>query len=192
MSEMFLYTVKPRKVIIGLSGSTKVIRTSKSVYLTKEDVFLCLKSAIVYRRFANEGINERVTIDDVERVHRENYISPEDWKKFEINQKAAAQGTVVVNENPENNNPIEDEVVDETVDPVKENEEEKECELDAPTNNESEHSEDSSVKEENEEDTVITENNDTVVADEESQNVDDTNVESDDDEEIEKVNSEEE
>ena len=50
--ETFLYTVKPRKTIIGLSGSVKVLRTSKSVYLTKEDVYLCLKSATVYRRFA--------------------------------------------------------------------------------------------------------------------------------------------
>lgn len=98
MSEnnMFLYTVKPRKTIIGLSGSTKVIRTNKSLYLTKEDVYLCLKSATVYRRFANEGFNERVTIDDVDRVHREFYISPEDWKKFQAEEKSANHGTVVV------------------------------------------------------------------------------------------------
>lgn len=94
-NQVFLYTVKPRKVIVGLSGSTRAIRTNKSLYLTKEDVFLCLKNAIVYRRFANEGIVERVTIDDVERVHREKYISVEDWKKYCETKMSADQGKVL-------------------------------------------------------------------------------------------------
>lgn len=94
-NQVFLYTVKPRKVIVGLSGSTRAIRTNKSLYLTKEDVFLCLKNAIVYRRFANEGIVERVTIDDVERVHREKYISAEDWKKYCETKMSADQGKVL-------------------------------------------------------------------------------------------------
>lgn len=94
-NQVFLYTVKPRKIIVGLSGSTRAIRTNKSLYLTKEDVFLCLKNAIVYRRFANEGIVERVTIDDVERVHREKYISAEDWKKYCETKMSADQGKVL-------------------------------------------------------------------------------------------------
>ena len=95
MSEnTFLYTVKPRKTIVGLSGSTKVIRTAKSVYLTKEDVYLCLKNAVVYRRFANEGINERVTIDSVERVHRDKYISEKDWHAFLTMEASKGNGEV--------------------------------------------------------------------------------------------------
>lgn len=167
MSEMFLYTVKPRKAIIGLSGSTSVIRTNKSVYLTKEDVFLCLKSATVYRRFANEGFNERVTIDDVERVHRENYISPEDWEKFLVAQKAEGAGSVVVHENE---TPVAPPVED---------------------NNESKQSEDSSVEDENKEDTVVVDESTDI--EEDSQAVkENEEVESDDDDEIEKIDSVEE
>lgn len=95
-NQVFLYTIKPRRVIVGLSGSNRAIRTNKSLYLTKEDVFLCLKNAIVYRRFANEGINERVTIDDVERVHREKYISVDDWKKYCETKMSVDQGKVIV------------------------------------------------------------------------------------------------
>lgn len=176
MSEMFLYTVKPRKTIIGLSGSTKVIRTNKSVYLTKEDVYLCLKSAIVYRRFANEGFNERVTIDDVERVHREHYISPEDWIKLQANEKSAGTGTVVVpNIEKEESTKVEDHVVETLI------------------KNESKQSKDFSVKEEIEEDTVIVEEDNSTVTDEKSLDVEDEeDIESDDDIEIEKINSEEE
>lgn len=163
MSEnnMFLYTVKPRKTIIGLSGSTKVIRTNKSLYLTKEDVYLCLKSATVYRRFANEGFNERVTIDDVDRVHREFYISPEDWKKFQAEEKSANHGTVVV----PNEEIIEPEIL-----------------------KESEHSEttDEIVETEKASNPVEEKENKDVIV--ESQNdKDDTEVESDDDLEIDKV-----
>ena len=172
MSEnnMFLYTVKPRKTIIGLSGSTKVIRTNKSLYLTKEDVFLCLKSATVYRRFANEGFNERVTIDDVDRVHREFYISPEDWKKFQAEEKSANHGTVV----------ILDESVIESINTLKATESE--------ILKESEHSESANeiVETEKTSDPVEEKENTDVMV--ESQNdKDDTEVESDDDLEIDKV-----
>ena len=100
MSEnnMFLYTVKPRKTIIGLSGSTKVIRTNKSVYLTKEDVYLCLKSAIVYRRFANEQRNERVTILNIDRLHNEKFMTEEQYKEYKQNLKDGQRGSVIVEE----------------------------------------------------------------------------------------------
>ena len=172
MSEnnMFLYTVKPRKTIIGLSGSTKVIRTNKSLYLTKEDVFLCLKSATVYRRFANEGFNERVTIDDVDRVHREFYISPEDWEKFQAEEKSANHGTVVI--------------PDESIIESTNNLETTESEI----LKESEHSESANeiVETEKTSDPIEEKENTDVMV--ESQNdKDDTEVESDDDLEIDKV-----
>ena len=94
MDKSFLYTVNPRKVITGLSG-VNAIRTSKSLFLTKEDVKICLQKASVYRRFAQEGINERVTIGNIDRVHREHYISEEDWNK-ELD-KSMSEGHGVVN-----------------------------------------------------------------------------------------------
>lgn len=81
MEETYLYSVHPRRVITDLSGVSS-IRVAKSLFLTKEDVYKCLKKATVYRRFANIGINERVTIENVDRVHRDEYISEEDWKKM--------------------------------------------------------------------------------------------------------------
>ena len=77
-NETFLYTVNPRKVIVGLSG-VKAIRSAKSLHLTKEDVLACLKKATVYRRFSNEGMNVRVTPSNVDRLHNAKFISEEEW-----------------------------------------------------------------------------------------------------------------
>lgn len=189
MSDMFLYTVKPRKAIIGLSGSTKVVRTNKSLYLTKEDVLICLKNATVYRRFANEGINERVTIDNVDRVHRENYIAESDWAAFCAQEKSKDHGSVKVPVS----NPADNEKKEEIVAPV----------------DEIVGSTDDTDKEESEQTEEVSENvtenkientlpvNESIVAASEaveestteaSQDVeDDTAVESDDDEEVEKA-----
>ena len=92
----FLYTVNPRKVITGLSG-VNAIRTAKSLFLTKEDVKICLQKATVYRRFASEGINERVTVGNIDRLHRENYVSEKDWVTDERENRndTSAQGWAI-------------------------------------------------------------------------------------------------
>ena len=126
MSNVFLYTVNPRRTINGLSGSTKVVRTPKSLFLSKEDVYLCLKNASVYRRFANEGINEKVTIDNVDRVHREKYIPESEWAAFVAKEKSSDHATVAATNNVSNHhieektveaaetNPVKDENVETT------------------------------------------------------------------------------
>lgn len=192
MSEMFLYTVKPRRTIIGLSGSVKVVRTNKSLYLTKEDVLLCLKSATVYRRFANEGINERVTIDDVDRVHRENYIPASEWEAFCAMEKSKVHGTVVDPVVP----PVEDEK-EETVNPENDKEEKSDQEKTVVIN-ESEHPEEVSenVTENNDVENTLPVDDAIVTASEaveegtaetSQDDEDDTAVESDDDEVVEKA-----
>lgn len=98
MQETFLYSVNPRKVITGIEG-VGPIRTPKSLYLTKEDVKLCLSKGTVYRRFSLEGRNERVTIANVDRLHNSTYISEEEWK---TKQFEAPKAPVVV-EDDENN-----------------------------------------------------------------------------------------
>ena len=185
MSDMFLYTVKPRKAIVGLSGS-KVVRTNKSLYLSKEDVLICLKNATVYRRFANEGINERVTIDNVERVHRENYIAESDWAAFCAQEKSKDHGTVkdtgAVDGEKKNEivAPV-DKIVESTDDTDKEKSEQTEEVSENVTENKIETTlpvnESIAAAEAAEESTTET-----------SQDVeDDTAVESDDDEEVEKA-----
>ena len=109
----FLYTVNPRKVITGLSG-VNAIRTAKSLFLTKEDVKICLQKATVYRRFANEGINERVTVGNIDRLHRENYVSEKDWDAVQAKEMSEGHGKVEV--------PVEDpdKVINENLTPVPE------------------------------------------------------------------------
>lgn len=94
MEQTFLYTVNPRRIIKGISG-VKEIRTAKSLQLTKEDVLICLKNATVYRRFANVGINERVNIGNIDRVHREEYIPEDKWEAFLASEKAQGNGLAV-------------------------------------------------------------------------------------------------
>ena len=91
----FLYTVNPRKVITGLSG-VNAIRTAKSLFLTKEDVKICLQKATVYRRFASEGINERVTVGNIDRLHRENYVSEKDWDAMQAKEMSEGHGKVEI------------------------------------------------------------------------------------------------
>lgn len=107
----FLYTVNPRKVITGLSG-VNAIRTAKSLFLTKEDVKICLQKATVYRRFANEGINERVNVGNIDRLHRENYVSEKDWDAVQAKEMSEGHGKVEVPEEDP------DTVINENLEPV--------------------------------------------------------------------------
>lgn len=93
----YLYTVNPRKIIKGISG-VNILRTPKSLQLTKEDVYTCLKSASVYRRFANEDLIKRVTTGNVDRLHNEKYMTDEEYKEYLISQSSAPQKTVTVHE----------------------------------------------------------------------------------------------
>lgn len=79
MAELFLYTVYPRRPIVVEGAGT--IRVPKSVQLTKEDVFNVLKVATVYRRFPGLPEAIRVTVDTVDRYHRKEYLSDEEWAK---------------------------------------------------------------------------------------------------------------
>lgn len=83
MSERYLYSVHPRKPIKNLSD-VAIIRVPKSLSLTLEDVLTCLKSAVVYRRFANENKIERVTILNAERLHNAKFMTEEEYEKFLI------------------------------------------------------------------------------------------------------------
>ena len=90
--DTFLYEVHPKRVITGIPG-IPAIRVRKSVYLTKDDVIKCLEKGSVYRRFSLK--TERVTTANLDRVHREEYISEEDWPDFLVKLKAEGNGQVV-------------------------------------------------------------------------------------------------
>ena len=87
----FLYSINPKKLIRFLNGNPIIppIRTSKTLSLTKEEVRECLKYGSLYRRFANEGVNVRVTINNIDRLHNAKLMTEEEYKKFleEENEK---------------------------------------------------------------------------------------------------------
>lgn len=92
MENVFLYSVSPKKPLMLKDGT--VIRVAKSVYLSKEDLVSILGKAVVYRRFIEAGVNEKVTTANIDRVHREKYVSEADWKNVQIKESSNNVGTV--------------------------------------------------------------------------------------------------
>ena len=96
----FLYIVYPKRPIKNLNENITLLRVSKSLQLNKDEVLKCLECGSVYRWFSNEGITEKITINDIDRVHRANYISKEDWKHIQNISGEVANLTVNGIENP--------------------------------------------------------------------------------------------
>lgn len=119
--EVYLYSVNPKRVIKGLSGAQD-IRSPRSLLLTKEDVLKCLPLGSVYRRFAAEGRNERVTIDTVDRFHRANYITEAEWEAMKNTkaEEAPVEAVPVVEEKVEEvvAAPVVEEVAEQAVEEV--------------------------------------------------------------------------
>ena len=78
----YLYSVHPKRIIKTLSDKSIVIRRPQSLFLNLEDVKECLKYGSVYRRFANESRNERVTLRNVERLHNAKFMTEEEYEKL--------------------------------------------------------------------------------------------------------------
>jgi len=84
MSESrFTYIVNPRRPIRGISDMP-VIKSSKTLKLTKEEVLIAMKCGPVYRKFANEGIQERVDGANIDRLHNEKFISEREYSGTSI------------------------------------------------------------------------------------------------------------
>lgn len=93
MEQTYLYAVHPKKVIRDLPIAP--IRAPKSLQLTKDQVRTCLKSGTVYRRFASENRNERVTICNIDRLHHARYMSEEDYEAFKDQEQNGNRGSVI-------------------------------------------------------------------------------------------------
>ena len=80
----YLYSVNPRKVIKFLHGEQIIppIRVAKTLSLTKEEAKECLQYGTVYRRFANENRNERVTTRNIDRLHNAKYMDEKEYSEF--------------------------------------------------------------------------------------------------------------
>ena len=79
LEEVYPYQVNTRMPIVGLTIG--ILKVPATVKLTKEDVIICMKKAPVFRRYSN-GIKERVSISNIDRLHREDFISEEDYNKM--------------------------------------------------------------------------------------------------------------
>ena len=113
----YVYTVNPRRPIRGIAG-IKSIRTGTTLKLTKEEVKIAMKSGHVYRRFANEGINQRVTGENLDRLHNEKFMSEKEYKEF-LNEsteeiKSSVDSKVeepsVETQEPVKNTPVEEKI----------------------------------------------------------------------------------
>ena len=119
LDERYLYTVNPKRVIRNLNENIPMLRASKSLFLTKEEVLKCLEYGSVYRRFSYINHLERVTKYDVDRVHRAKFISKLDWEKIEEKSKnienLAINGTESNNGDPSVvvSEPVADDALDE-------------------------------------------------------------------------------
>lgn len=102
METTYLYSVNPKKIIKDLP--TPPIRSPRSLYLTKDQVRICLKSGTVYRRFAAENRNERVTILNIDRLHNDKFMTEEEYKLFlesKVNDQRGSITTVNTEEKKE-------------------------------------------------------------------------------------------
>ena len=94
LEEVYLYSVRPSRPI-ALSDGT-VIRSAKSVYLSKEDLKTILPNSIIYRRFASGNV--KVTTQNIDEVHvadpsKANSASTREAKVEEMSKHV---GTVTV------------------------------------------------------------------------------------------------
>lgn len=106
----YLYSVNPRRTI-KLKGLLP-LRTSKSLYLSKDQVRECLKYGSVYRRFANINRIEKVVGLDVDRLHNAEFYTPEEWAKKLANGEVTVEETKPeVVEEPTVEEPNKDEVI---------------------------------------------------------------------------------
>ena len=113
METTYLYSVNPKKIIKDLP--TLPIRSPRSLYLTKEQVLICLKSGTVYRRFAAENRNERVTILNVDRLHNDKFMTEEEYKAFLESKTDNQRGTTINDHEEDKKETVVEDVIKEEV-----------------------------------------------------------------------------
>lgn len=152
--ELYIYAVHPKKVIV-IDG-VGAIRSPKSLYLSKEDVLTCLKKASVYRRFPF-GVSEKVNIDNIDRLHREKYMTEAEYNEYIKSEKSANHGYVYGDFAISSTEKLEDKNVQESS-PINNNESTAEVETEKQTDAKSEIVDESAPSQENQENTSAQDN----------------------------------
>lgn len=123
----YMYSVNPKRLIKTLKD-VPAFRVPKTLELEIDDVKECLKFGTVYRRFTGPAGNVRVTVDNVERLHNEEFMTPEQYKQFIIDNNS--QGHSQVRE------PEMKKIDEDVAEPVKEKEVEPSHEVESTNNGE--------------------------------------------------------
>lgn len=120
----FTYVVNPRRPIRGIQD-LPAIKGSRTIKLTKEEVLTCMACGPVYRRFANESIQERVTAANLDRLHNEKFISEREFNggskipvvksSNKLEEEPTVEEKVEQKPAPEVTEEVKEEVVEETV-----------------------------------------------------------------------------
>ena len=176
----YTYCIQPRRVIKDLPDVGN-IRTPKILQLTKEEVLICMKSGHVFRRFAAESRNERVTSDNLDRLHNDKFMTEKEYKEFLKNsdvvdeEKEEVAADPVVEDNASEEETVETielednaEIKDEAV-AIEETTEEALSEDENTTSDEAEISEDVNDEEIVDEDTEDESEDDEIVDNEEEE-----------------------
>lgn len=93
LEERFTYKVVPKSPIRNIVKG-KIIMKPTTLSLSKSEVLQCLKHGSVYRKFYLESSNnmERVTPSNLDRLHRSNHITEDDYKnnQSDMNDKTVS------------------------------------------------------------------------------------------------------
>lgn len=84
MDERYMYTVCPRIPIRGLVKG-RVIVKPENLSLSKDEVLECMKHGRVYRKFYCEMNPEAVTPSNLDRLHRKDHLTEEQYKALTSN-----------------------------------------------------------------------------------------------------------
>ena len=91
-NDRYMYTVKPRGRISGLSDG-QFVRVAKTLSLNKDDVQICLRRGIVYRVFPDGS--ERVFPMNLDRLHNAKHYTEEEWNQVKVKELSKDQGSVI-------------------------------------------------------------------------------------------------
>jgi hypothetical protein len=118
LAETYTYTVIPRRPIKNIVKG-KVIFKATNLSLTKEEVLQCMKYGAVYRKFYMQSDPERVTPSNLDRLHRSEHISEEQYKAILEKEKdtvvGASEEVSGTDDNPSPDNTEESSVEDTSV-----------------------------------------------------------------------------
>ena len=89
----FLYEVAPKIPIRDLFPN-EIIRRERIMELAKEEVLHCLKYGSVTRKFANQNLDKKVTLDNIDQLHKATYS--EDVSEIVITDNTIVENAVLV------------------------------------------------------------------------------------------------